>query len=90
MKFRAHPTGAQGGPRLVRAGLTDSRISQQTGVPYAYPRYSFSNASNDIRAIFCEACDRLGVRWRPMNARNVSVARRESVALLDEFIGPRP
>jgi hypothetical protein len=57
------------------------------GTPY--PRYHFSNTSADIRKIFCEACDRLGIEWRQNNATNVSVARRASVARLDEFIGPK-
>jgi hypothetical protein len=57
--------------------------------PYAYPRYQFSNRSDDIRALFCWACDLLGIEWRVMNAWNISVARRESVARLDEFIGPK-
>jgi hypothetical protein len=56
---------------------------------YAYPRETFSNASADIRRLFCDACDLLGIKWRVMNARNLSVARRESVARLDEFIGPK-
>lgn len=56
---------------------------------YAYPRYHFSNASADIRALFTSACDDLGVRWRTMNARNVSVSRREDVERLDRFIGPK-
>lgn len=59
------------------------------GKRYAYPRYNFSNASDDIRRIFCDACDAVGVEWRQMNARNISVARRESVARLDAFIGPK-
>lgn len=42
---------------------------------YAYPRYSFSNNSADIRGIFTDACDQLGIEWRQMNATNVSVAR---------------
>jgi hypothetical protein len=54
-----------------------------------YPRYHFSNASDDIRALFGRACDRFGVDWRPNNARNLSVARRDSVRLLDQFIGPK-
>jgi hypothetical protein len=33
--------------------------------------------------------DRLGVEWRQMNATNVSVARRASVAKLDAFVGPK-
>ncbi len=56
---------------------------------YRYPRYNFSNRSDDIRRIFCDACDLLGVEWRVMNAWNISVARRASVARLDEFIGPK-
>jgi hypothetical protein len=57
------------------------------GTPY--PRYHFSNASADIRALFGAACDRLGIQWRPNNARNLSVARRASVAMLDEVVGPK-
>lgn len=30
---------------------------------YEYPRYFFSNLSEDIRRIFCEHCDLLGIRW---------------------------
>ena len=59
------------------------------GKTYAYSRYTFSNASDDVRAIFCAALDAVGVQWRVMNARNISVARRASVAMLDEFVGPK-
>jgi hypothetical protein len=30
---------------------------------WCWPRYEFSNRSADIRAIFCYACDQLGVHW---------------------------
>lgn len=56
---------------------------------YRYPRYLFTNKSEDIRRIFCETCDFLGIEWRQMNRQNISVARRASVARLDEFIGPK-
>jgi hypothetical protein len=56
---------------------------------YAYPRYQFSNRSDDIRAIFCEHLDLLGIPWRRMNRWNISVARREGVARLDQFVGPK-
>lgn len=59
------------------------------GKTYAYPRYTFCNASDDIRRIFCDACDAIGVDWRVMNARNISVAKRAAVARLDEFIGAK-
>jgi hypothetical protein len=56
---------------------------------YAYPRYNFTNHSDDIRNLFCEYCDKVGVEWRQMNRWNISVARRESVALMDRHIGPK-
>jgi hypothetical protein len=56
---------------------------------YSYPRYQFCNRSAEIRGIFCEYCDKLGIEWRQMNRYNVSVARAESVAKLDRFIGPK-
>ena len=59
------------------------------GKRYAYPRYNFSNKSEDILGIFCDACDALGVEWRRMNAVTISVAKRASVARLDEFVGPK-
>jgi len=56
---------------------------------YAYPRYFFSNPSADIRGLFCEYCERVGVHWTLSNHRNVSVSHRRSVAILDKFIGPK-
>lgn len=56
---------------------------------YSYPRYFFTNYSTDIQRIFCDACDRLGIRWSRSNWRNISISHRTSVALLDEFIGPK-
>ena len=57
------------------------------GKSYAYPRYQFSQVSTDIQRIFTDALDVLGVAWRQMGPRNVSVAQRASVARLDEFVG---
>ena len=56
---------------------------------YSYPRYQFCNYSADIRAIFCEHLDILEIPWKQMNAVTISVARREAVARLDKFIGPK-
>jgi hypothetical protein len=55
----------------------------------SYPRYHFSNRSDDIRAIFCEACDSVGVRWTRSSFKEISVARAADVAALDLFIGPK-
>jgi hypothetical protein len=56
---------------------------------YEYPRYFFSNASDDIRKLYTDALDHLGIAWKQNNARNISVAKREAVARLDEFVGPK-
>ncbi|HET8757510.1 MAG TPA: hypothetical protein VFM58_15935 [Solirubrobacteraceae bacterium] len=56
---------------------------------YVYPRYQFSNRSEDIKGIFCEHLDLLGIAWRRANAMNISIARREAAAALDEFVGPK-
>jgi hypothetical protein len=45
--------------------------------------------SADIRALFCEACDRLGVRWSQSNHRNISVSHRASVGILEDVVGPK-
>jgi hypothetical protein len=82
-------------PQLLLRGLIHSDGCRSTNTVrhgekrYEYPRYSFSNRSDDIRRIFCDTCDLLGIEWRVMNAFNISVARRASVARLDEFIGPK-
>jgi hypothetical protein len=56
---------------------------------YAYPRYMFSNRSRDIHAIFTGHLDLLGIAWRWSNDHTISVARREAVAGLDAFVGPK-
>jgi hypothetical protein len=57
------------------------------GRDYAYPCYQFSNRSDDIRGLFTYACDLVGIEWRPWGCWHISVARRASVARLDEFVG---
>jgi hypothetical protein len=75
------------GARVInrfRTKLPNGRVAK-----YAYPRYFFSNLSEDIRRIFCEHCELLGIRWTQSNHRNISVSHRDSVALLDTFVGPK-
>ena len=56
---------------------------------YEYPRYLFSNKSTDILALCGQALDRLGVQWRFARWDMISVAKKGSVARLDEFVGPK-
>lgn len=55
----------------------------------AYPRYFFSQVSDDIRRLFCEACRMVGVQYTWNRPDCVSIARAPSVAILDSFIGPK-
>ncbi|MGW0632690.1 helix-turn-helix domain-containing protein [Streptomyces sp. NPDC002758] len=60
---------------------------------YEYPRYFFTNVSDDIRRLYTDTLDKLGVQWtqctRNGNAFNISVARKASVALMDTHVGPK-
>ncbi|MFE9455275.1 helix-turn-helix domain-containing protein [Streptomyces californicus] len=60
---------------------------------YEYPRYYFTNVSDDIRRIYTDTLDALGVVWthctRGGKPYNISVARRASVALMDAHVGPK-
>jgi hypothetical protein len=53
------------------------------------PRYAFSNRSEDIKRLFCESCDALGIRWTRPSDRQIAIYRLASVAILDEFVGPK-
>lgn len=56
---------------------------------YEYPRYFFSNESTDILQHCGDTLDRLGIAWRYSRRNAISVARRDAVAALDEFGGPK-
>jgi Homeodomain-like domain len=77
-------------PRLLLRGLihSDGCRNINTGTNWRNPRYSFSNRSDDIRAIFCWACDLLELHWTTA-PNTVYVSRKAEVARMDEFIGPK-
>jgi hypothetical protein len=56
---------------------------------YEYPRYLFVNESADILRLCGQTLDRLGVEWRYSKPNTISVAKRDAVARLDEFVGPK-
>jgi hypothetical protein len=82
-------------PRALLRGLIHSdgsrydAVVRRHGRSYRYTRYSFSNRSDDIKAIFCAHLDLLGIGWTRPNAKDIAVARRADVALLDAFVGPK-
>lgn len=52
-------------------------------------RYHFSNRSKDIKNLFCDALDRLSISWTRPSSHVVAIYRKDAVARLDEFIGPK-
>ncbi|MFI0740577.1 helix-turn-helix domain-containing protein [Streptomyces sp. NPDC021100] len=70
-----------------------TRAVQGVSKRYEYPRYLFTNKSDDIRQLYCDTLDKVGVAWkitrRGADPYNISVARRASVALMDAHIGPK-
>ncbi|GAA2741702.1 transcriptional regulator [Kitasatospora cinereorecta] len=79
---------------LIR-GLVHSdgcRLVNRVG-RYSYSRYLFTNRSADIVGLYTRALDAVRVEWRSARRADgtvdVSVARRESVALMDARVGPK-
>jgi hypothetical protein len=56
---------------------------------YEYPRYLFVNMSQDILGLCGQALDQLGVEWRFSKPTTISVAKKDAVARLDAFVGPK-
>jgi hypothetical protein len=77
--------------RLLRGLLhSDGCRFRNTGRNgWVHPRYAFTNVSADIRAIFCAACELLGLRWTASGAKTIYVSRKDDVALLDLFVGSK-
>lgn len=78
-------------PRELIRGLFDSdgcRFVNTGRGGWRHPRYAFNNSSDDVRQIFCDACDFYGLHWTRAN-NTIYVSRRADVARLDEFIGPK-
>ncbi len=67
---------------------SDGCRSINTGTNWRYPRYSFSNRSDDIRRLFCWACDLLELHWTTA-PHTVYVSRKADVDRMDAFIGPK-
>ncbi len=79
-------------PAALLRGLihSDGCRFQNTGRGgWSCPRYGFSNLSVEIKQIFCDACDNLGLRWTRAGPKTVYVSRKADVALLDRYIGPK-
>ncbi|WP_238335019.1 hypothetical protein [Kribbella amoyensis] len=56
---------------------------------HEYVRSMFSNESDDIHRILTDALDELGIPWRRPRRNAIAVSRREGVAALEGFVGPK-
>ncbi len=56
---------------------------------YDYPRWMFTNSSDDILDLCTQALDLVGVAWRRPRVNCVAVSRAADVGRLDELIGPK-
>jgi hypothetical protein len=65
-----------------------NRVHRPSGT-YEYVRYLFDNRSDDIHEIFAAACDRIGVHVSKSKPYTSSVARRASVDILEQVVGPK-
>jgi len=52
-------------------------------------RYLFTNLSDDIKALYCESLDTLGIPWTRPSQRQIAVYRVAGVAKLEQFVGPK-
>jgi hypothetical protein len=80
-------------PRQLIRGLIHSdgcrTINRVIHRRYAYVRYFFTNSSEDIQQIFRDACAAAGIEQRNSKPNTISIARRQDVAALESFIGPK-
>jgi hypothetical protein len=70
-------------------GSRFTNVVAHNGKQYRYPRYMFVNESCDIMDLCRRSLDRVGIAWRMSRHNTLSVARREAVARLDDFVGPK-
>ena len=88
------PGGIAARPRPLGRGTRASTASRRGSRAGASPNTRTSATSSRTtqrisRRIFCEHCELLDIRWTQSSFKNISVAHRDSVARLDEFIGPK-
>jgi hypothetical protein len=70
-------------------GCRSTNTIKKKGKVYEYPRYFFTNVSPDILNLFGATCEMLGISWRYNRSNSISIAERDSVTILDSFIGPK-
>jgi hypothetical protein len=54
---------------------------------YDYPRWQFSNGSEDNHLICQDALDAVAIAWRRSSPKHTSVSTHAGVATLDQLVG---
>ena len=85
----SHIPGAVSSETLHTDGCRFVACDRSGGTVREYVRYSFSNRSEDIKRLFSDACDALGIAWTRAGDREIAIARRADVRRLESFIGPK-
>lgn len=92
----AHPwnsSAVSSTPTAVGSPTGRPGWSPVSGSATSIPGTSFTNVSDDIRRLYTDTLDKLGIEWthctRNGNPFNISVARKASVALMDAHVGPK-
>ena len=70
-------------------GCRYTAVVRRRGREHRYVRYAFANRSEDIKSILCAHLDLLGICWTRPNEKDIAVARKADVALMDRFVGPK-
>jgi hypothetical protein len=79
-------------PNEILRGLIHSdgsRFMNRGRGDWSSPRYQLTQVSDDIKQIFCYACDLMGLHWTRSGDQKVYVSRQLDVARLDAIIGPK-
>jgi hypothetical protein len=79
-------------PRELIRGLIHSdgsRFLNRTALATRIRATSSPTGPRTSRGILCEHLDLLGIAWRRRGPYAISIARREAVAALDAFVGPK-
>lgn len=66
-----------------------TRTVDGTTTRYEYHRYFFSNTSGDILNLCTMALDLLDIPWKKPKSQHITVNRKNAIAELDKYVGPK-
>ena len=78
-------------PKTVAQSTAGTWLFAASGTsgPFNQMHQQNPQATNDILAIFCNHLDMIEVPWTRASRDQIQIARKDAVARLDSFIGPK-